>query len=65
MIFLSGWGRRKSKVVSGSTAGAQTNFQMQLTVYKSAGVDTNTEVYLGTNVGSGEENLRIRIVFTD
>ncbi len=61
MTFLSGWGRRKSKVVSGSTAGAQTNFQMQLTVYKSAGVDTNTEVYLGTNVRDDFGDVR----FTD
>lgn len=61
MSFLSGWGRRKSKIINGSTAGAQTNFQMQLTVYKSAGVDTNTQVYLSTNVRDDFGDVR----FTD
>jgi len=50
MTFLSGWGRRKSKIINGSTAGAQTNFQMKLTVHKASGVDTSTDIYLGTNV---------------
>lgn len=50
MGFLSGWTRRKSKIVNGTTAGAQTNYQLKLTVYKSNGVDTSTDIYLGTNV---------------
>jgi len=50
MTFLTGWGRRKSKTVDGSTAGAQTNYQLQLTLYKAAGVDTATNIFLGTNV---------------
>ena len=61
MAWLTGWGKRKSKAVDGSTAGAQTNFQMQLTVYKSSGVDTNTQVYLGTNVRDDFGDVR----FTD
>ena len=61
MAWLIGWGRRKSKAAVGSTAGAQTNYQLQLTVYKSVGVDTNTEVYLGTNVRDDFGDVR----FTD
>lgn len=61
MGFLAGWGRRKSKAVDGSTAGDQTNYQLQLTVYKSTGVDTNTQVYLGTNVRDDFGDVR----FTD
>ena len=50
MSWLAGWNTRKSKLVDGSTAGVQTNYQMMLTVYKTTGVDTATNVYLGTNV---------------
>ncbi len=50
MAFLAGWNRRKSKLVAGTTAGPQTNYPLRLTVYKSDGIDTNTDIYLGTNV---------------
>lgn len=50
MAWLTGWNRRKPKVVNGSTAGAQVNYQMQLTVHKGSGADTTNDIYLGTNV---------------
>ena len=56
--WLTGWNRRKSKIVNGSTAGAQTNYQMMLTVYKSTGTDTATKVYLGTNVRNDFGDVR-------
>jgi len=50
MSWLSGWGRRKSHTIEGSTAGAQTNYQMKIVVYKGIGTDSGEKVYLGTNV---------------
>jgi len=58
MSFLAGWGRRKSKIINGSTAGAQTNFQMQITINKSSGVDTSTNIYVGTNIRDDFGDLR-------
>lgn len=52
MTWLNGWNRRKSKIVNGTTAGAQTDFQLQHTVYKNSRTDTATAIYLGTNVRS-------------
>jgi len=50
MGWLSGWNRRKSHTIEGSTAGAQTNYQMKIVAYKSSGTDSGENVYLGTNV---------------
>lgn len=50
MAWLTGWKRRKSKTISGSIAGTQTDYQMMLTIHKSTGSDTTTDIYLGTNV---------------
>jgi len=50
MGWLSGWGRRKSHTIDGSTAGAQTNYQIRIVAYKGSGTDSGEEVYLGTNV---------------
>ena len=53
-----GWGYRKQLIVTGSTNGAQTNYQMKLIVYKSAGADSPGTVYLGTNVKNDFSDLR-------
>lgn len=50
MAWLTEWNRRKSKTIDGSSAGIQTDYQMKLTVHKSTGTDTATDIYLGTNV---------------
>jgi len=48
--WLSGWGRRKSHVITGSTVGAQTNYQVRIIVHKTTGSDSGEDVYVGTNV---------------
>ena len=58
MAWLTGWGRRKSKNIAGSTAGAQANYQMlKIRVHKTTGTDTSSgangtiqHVYVGANV---------------
>ena len=58
MAWLTGWGRRKSKNIAGSTAGAQANYQMlKIRVHKDTGTDTASgangtlqHVYVGINV---------------
>ncbi|MFZ3058946.1 MAG: DUF2341 domain-containing protein [Candidatus Methanoperedens sp.] len=56
--YLPGWGYRKQETVTGTTAGAQTNYQMKLTVYNSSGTDTPGNVYLGGNARSDFGDLR-------
>ncbi|MCX9012231.1 MAG: DUF2341 domain-containing protein [Candidatus Methanoperedens sp.] len=57
--FLSGgWFYRKQKNITGSTAGAQTNYQMKLTIYNSSGTDTPGNIYLGGNAKSDFSDLR-------
>jgi len=46
---FQGWNNRKEKTITGTTAGAQTNYQMKLKVYKGSGTDTPGTVYLGGN----------------
>lgn len=58
MGFLSEWGFRKSKNVVGTTFGAQTNYTLQLTIFKSTGTDTNTEVYLNNNCNDDFSDIR-------
>lgn len=58
MAWLTGWNRRKSKVINGTTAGAQTDYQMKFTLYRSVGTDTATDIYLGTNVNSDFSDIR-------
>ena len=58
MAWLIGWNRRKPKLVKGSTAGAQTNYQLKLTVYKGSGIDTVDTIYLGGYVNNDFSDLR-------
>jgi hypothetical protein len=55
---LTGWSYRKKITISGTTIGAQTNYQMKMTVYKSTGSDSGTAVYLGTRVKDDFSDLR-------
>jgi len=43
--WLSGWNYRKSHVIVGSTAGAQTNYQVKVIVHKGSGSDSGADVY--------------------
>ncbi|VVB85971.1 Halolysin [uncultured archaeon] len=55
---LPGWSYRKQKTITGTTAGAQTNYQMKLTLYNSTGTDTPGNIYLGGNVRSDFGDIR-------
>jgi len=55
---LVGWQYRKQITITGAAAGAQTNYPMKMTVYKSTGTDDSTHVYLGTNVKDDFSDLR-------
>ncbi len=57
MVWLTGWNRRKSKTINGSTS-LQTDYQMKLTIYKGSGTDTATDIYLGTNVRDDFGDIR-------
>jgi hypothetical protein len=56
--WLSGWDRRKLLTITGSTSGAQTDYQMKLIVHKATGSDTSTDIYLGANVNNDFSDLR-------
>jgi len=45
MGWLSGWQYRKSHEIEGSSAGAQTNYQIRIIVHKDSGTDGGEHVY--------------------
>ena len=45
MGWLSGWQYRKSHEIEGSTAGAQTNYQIRIIIHKGSGTDGEEHVY--------------------
>jgi len=45
MGWLSGWQYRKSHEIEGSTADAQTNYQVKIIVHKGVGTDSGEHVY--------------------
>lgn len=47
MTWLTEWNRRKSKIVNGTVAGSQTNYQMKLTVHKGPSA-SSADIDLGT-----------------
>ncbi len=58
MAWSIGWNRRKPKLVRGSTAGSQTNYQLKLTIYKGSGIDTDNTIYLEGHVNDNFSDLR-------
>ncbi|NTW31414.1 MAG: DUF2341 domain-containing protein [Bacteroidetes bacterium] len=55
--WLSGYSYRKSLSLSRSS-GAVTNYQMKVTVYRSAGTDNASSVYVGTKCQSDYDDIR-------
>lgn len=51
------WANRKLITLTGTADGAQTNYQLKLTVYKSVGTDSGAAVYLGTKVQDDFDDL--------
>jgi len=58
--WLPGYGYRKQITINGTTAGAQTNYQMKLTVYKGSGTDSTTTptVYLNNHCQDDFDDIR-------
>ena len=62
--WLSGWSYAKEHIVWGTTAGAQTNYQMRVKVHRVAGTDgmpAAEDVYVGTDCQADFDDIR----FTD
>ncbi len=57
-VSSSDWQYNRRLNITGTTAGAQTNYQMKLTVYKGSGTDTPGVVYLGGNVRDDFGDIR-------
>lgn len=58
MTFLSGWTRRKSKTVNGTTFGPQTDYILQLNIFKGSGTDTSTNIYLNGKCNDDFSDIR-------
>ena len=58
MAWLTGYVYRKQIIINGSTAGAQTNYQLKLTVYKGTGTDSAGIVYLNNHCQDDFDDIR-------
>jgi len=58
MVWLSGWQYRKSHEIVGSTAGAQTNYQIRIKVHRTTGADSGEDVYVGTKCRADFGDIR-------
>lgn len=55
---FAGWSYRKSHNITGSTAGAQTGYQISITVYNTTGTDSGGNVYIGTKARADFGDIR-------
>ena len=58
MAWLTGWSYRKSHEIEGSTAGAQTNYQIRIKVHRTTGTDSGEDVYVGTKCRADFGDIR-------
>jgi len=58
MAWLTGYVYHKQITIEGSTAGAQTNYQLKLTVYKGTGTDSAGIVYLNNHCQDDFDDIR-------
>lgn len=56
--WLSGYGYRKQITIDGTTAGAQTDYQMRLVVHKGSGSDSGDDVYLNNHCRDDFNDVR-------
>lgn len=61
MAWLTGWSRRKQLYLNGTTAGAQSAYQLKITVNYGSGTDTSGNIFCGGNVRTDFGDIR----FTD
>jgi hypothetical protein len=59
--WLDGWIYRKSHIITGSTAGDQTDYQISIMVYNITGTDSGADVYVGSKAKLNFGDVR----FTD
>ena len=57
-LFSSGWSWRKAHTIAGTADGAQTNYQLKLTVNYGAGSDSGSSVYCDSNCKADFSDLR-------
>ncbi len=62
--WQSGFGYRKSMTIQGSADGAQTNYQLKLTINKGTGADSGSTVYLNNHALSWAGTVPNDIFFT-
>jgi len=58
MGWLDEWSYRKLHEVVGSTAGAQTNYQIKIKVHRTTGTDSGEDVYVGTKCRADFGDIR-------
>lgn len=56
--MLAGYNYRKSITIGHSDDGAQTNYQLMLTIHRSAGADSGADVYVGTKCLDNYNDIR-------
>jgi len=56
--WLTDWSYRKEITITGSSAGAQTDYQMRQTIYYGAGTDSATAVYLNSLSQTDFDDIR-------
>lgn len=64
MGILSGWAFRKTITITGTSAGAQTNYQMNITVNAGAGTDSSSNIFLNSK-GSFTDFRDVRFTQSD
>lgn len=57
-IWLAGWSFRKLHEADGTTDGAQTDFQMEITVHKGVGVDAGKDIYCNNHCEDDFKDIR-------
>lgn len=55
---LAGYKYRKSITINGSSDGNQTNYQMKVTIHRSTGTDSGSNVYVGSKCESNFYDIR-------
>ncbi len=58
-MWLTDYYNRKKITITGTTAGAQTNYPLTMTIHKTTGTDSATDVYLGTKVLDNFYDIRL------
>lgn len=55
--WLTGWQYRKSHTMTGS-AGAETDYQVRITVHRTTGIDSGENIYVGSNCKTDFGDIR-------